>query len=61
VLLRRSPADRRAGTARLCTDAQSVGLVLALDIPWLAEADAVALQARLWQASLALSHPRAAA
>lgn len=61
VMLRRSPADRRAGTARLCTDAQSVGLVLVLDIPWLAEADAVALQARLWQANAALSHPRAAA
>lgn len=58
VLLRRSPADRRAGTARLCTDAQSVGLVLALDIPWLAEADALALRGRLWRASAVLS-PRA--
>ena len=51
VMLRRSPADRRAGTAALCTDAMGMSLSRALDVPWLAEADAVALHARLWRAS----------
>ncbi len=58
VLLRRSPADRRAGMARLRTDALSLGPHHALDIPWLAEADAVALRARLWQASAVLLRNR---
>lgn len=51
VCVRRSPADRRAGTARLSVDTMAQGHRLALDVPWLAEADAAALRARLWPAS----------
>ena len=51
VMLRRSPADRRAGTAALSADAMGMILSRALEVPWLAEADAVALHARLWRAS----------
>jgi putative membrane protein len=51
VMLRRSPADRRAGTARLSTDVMGMTLSRALEVPWLAEADALALHARLWRAS----------
>ncbi len=52
VMLRRSPRDRRKGMATLCTDAMAVTPKRALRMPWLAESDARALQARLWQASL---------
>jgi putative membrane protein len=51
VMLRRSPADRRAGTAGLSVDAMGVTFSRALEVRWLAEPDAVALHARLWRAS----------
>ena len=51
VMLRRSPTDRRAGTAGLSADAMGMTLSRALEVPWLAESDAVALHARLWRAS----------
>jgi putative membrane protein len=51
VVLRRSPRDRRRGTARLCVDGQALTVTRALDIPWLAEADAARLRARLWHAA----------
>jgi len=51
VMLRRSPADRRAGTAGLSVDAMGVTLSRALEVRWLAEPDAVALHAQLWRAS----------
>lgn len=51
VVLRRSPRDRRAGTATLCAD--SMAAVGRWALPWLADADAVALRERLWRAGTA--------
>ena len=52
VTLRRSPRDRRVGTATLCADAMTATGTRALRLPWLAEADAAALNARLWHAGV---------
>ena len=53
VMLHRAPRDRSSGTARLSVDTMGFTMTRALDVPWLAEADARALHARLWRASAA--------
>jgi uncharacterized membrane protein YdbT with pleckstrin-like domain len=48
--LRRSPRDRREGTASLTVDVQSMTLDHALRIPYLDVTDAERLNARFWRA-----------
>ena len=49
---RRLPFERHLGTAALCADGMAVTPARALRLPWLAEADAAALNTRLWRAGV---------
>ena len=55
--LRRSPRDRRAGTASLTIDIQSMALGHALRIPYLDAADAARLNALFWRTGTVIPAP----
>jgi putative membrane protein len=55
--LRRSPRDRRQGTASLTVDVQSMTLDHALRVPYLDVMDAERLNARFWQAGTSSPAP----